>query len=245
MSWLKISALLALLWPACSPFKADVEHEIGNSDAGASNEGGAAGAAAGDAAVSGEAGASGDPGFHGEAGTNGEAGAAGALDSGGSSGNTSTGTSGGGGLSSGGACQISLCSAGKIETATQPCGACETGKQTRTRACSADQCSWSAWSAWSTCAGVTAACTPGQTTACANGDSCGQRVCSNSCTWGSCEPKVAGGCLRIRAGHTDEGSNYRCCGSAGHWQFCNSSCKWNTSCASCAKGSPDYCTECY
>ena len=233
MKWLQIPALLALLYPACEAFRAAPGDDVdGGSEAGASGETGATG----QAGANSEAGASGEPGFNGEAG---EAGAAGVAGSGGS------GESANGGMSGGGACQMSLCSTTQVDTATQACGACKTGKQTRTRTCSSDQCSWGAWSAWSACTGVSAACTPGETSACTNGDSCGQRVCSDACSWGGCTPKVAGGCLRIRAGHTDEGSNYRCCGAAGHWQFCNSSCKWNTSCASCAKGSPDFCTECY
>ena len=239
MDRLKIAALLALLYPACVTFTASSEHDGGAGDAGA------------ESADAGSAGASAEAGAVGEAGEGGGAGASSAGTSalGGSGGDSSVGgsgnVSGSGGMSAGGACQMSLCQAGKVDTATQACGACQTGKQSHTRTCNADQCSWSAWSAWSECSGVTAACTPGATTACTNKDSCGQRVCSSTCTWSACQPKVAGGCLRIREGHTDEGSNYRCCGSAGHWQFCNSSCKWNTSCAACAKGSPDYCTECY
>ncbi len=126
------------------------------------------------------------------------------------------------------------CTAGQVETAKQPCGACGSGTQTRSRTCS-ETCAWGAWNDWGACGGVTAACTPGQTTSCPNGDSCGERVCSSTCTWGGCVPKIAGGCLRIGPGHTDEGSNFHCCGS-GKWQFCLSTCHWSSSCESCGSG---------
>jgi len=135
------------------------------------------------------------------------------------------------------------CTPGKVELATQECGACNSGKQTRTRTCSADGCGFGAWSAWSACAGQTAACTPGATTACSPADSCGQRVCSNSCTWGGCQPKQPAGCLRRRGGTQEEGSNYRCCGGS-KWQFCLPSCSWSDSCVSCSQGAPDYCADC-
>jgi len=124
------------------------------------------------------------------------------------------------------------CSQGQVETAQQACGACNTGKQSRSRSCSADTCTWGAWGAWGACGGVTATCSPGQTSACSNGDSCGQRVCNSKCGWDACTSKISGGCLRIGPGHTDEGSNFRCCGS-GEWQFCLSTCHWSTSCEAC------------
>jgi hypothetical protein len=136
------------------------------------------------------------------------------------------------------------CEGGDVESETVPCGACNTGNQTRTRCCDATTCVWSTWSEFGACTGVTAACTPQQTTACANGDSCGHRVCTDSCTWGACQPISAGGCLRIRAGHTDMGSNFRCCG-VGHWQFCLPNCTWSAQCDPCAEGAPNYCSECY
>lgn len=132
-----------------------------------------------------------------------------------------------------------LCTPGQTETQTEACGACNTGRRTRTRTCSSTTCGWGAWGAWSACGGVTAACTPGQTTACSPADSCGQRVCSASCTWGGCVPRVANGCLRRRGGTQEEGSNFRCCGD-GRWQFCLPSCQWSADCAAC---SPDFC-EC-
>ena len=124
------------------------------------------------------------------------------------------------------------CAPGQVEMGQQACGACSTGKQTRSRTCSGDTCTWGAWGAWGACGGVTAACTPGQTSACSNGDSCGQRVCNSKCAWDGCTPKISGGCLRIGPGHTDEGSNFRCCGSD-KWQFCLSTCHWSTSCEAC------------
>jgi len=136
------------------------------------------------------------------------------------------------------------CEPGNVENEMQPCGACNSGVQTRSRSCDPESCSWSGWSEYGACTGVTAACTPGATTACANGDSCGHRVCTAACTWSGCQPRTAGGCLRIRAGHTDEGSNYRCCGT-GAWQFCLSSCTWSAQCAGCSAGAPDYCSDCY
>jgi hypothetical protein len=136
------------------------------------------------------------------------------------------------------------CEAGDVETETLPCGACNTGTQARTRSCDAAMCVWSTWSEFGACTGVTAACTPQQTTGCENGDSCGHRVCTDSCTWGACQPISPGGCLRIRAGHTDMGSNFRCCGVGG-WQFCLPSCTWSAQCAPCTEGAPDYCSECY
>lgn len=137
------------------------------------------------------------------------------------------------------------CSPGQRQSEQRACGACNTGQQTRTRSCAADGCSWGAWSAWSGCGGVTAACTPNQTTSCANGDECGHRVCSSSCSWGPCVPRIANGCLRIREGHTDQGSNYRCCGGGGHWQFCLPDCRWSNDCVACTEGAPNFCTECY
>lgn len=138
-----------------------------------------------------------------------------------------------------------VCMAGQLQKEQRACGACNTGNQARTRSCTPDGCGWGAWSAWSGCTGVTAACTPNQTTSCSNGDDCGQRVCSDACTWGACEPKVAGGCLRIGEGHTDQGSNYRCCNGGKHWQFCLPDCHWSTDCSPCTQGAPNFCSDCY
>jgi hypothetical protein len=137
-----------------------------------------------------------------------------------------------------GPCQgaASVCAAGQKQTQQQACGACNTGTQTRTRSCAADGCSWGGWSAWGACGGVSAPCTPNQTTGCENGDECGHRVCSASCSWGACTPKVSNGCLRIGPGHTDQGSNYQCC-SSGHWQFCLPDCHWSTDCSACGASS--------
>jgi hypothetical protein len=159
---------------------------------------------------------------------------------GGEAGASTAGAGGANGCSLAGAC-----TAGASETVMQACGACGTGKQSHTHVCSPDTCTWGPWSDWTACGGVTAACTPGDTMACANGDSCGQRVCSSSCTWGGCAPKVSGGCLRIGDGHTNEGSNYRCCGGGGHWEFCLPDCHWSADCVSCTEGAPNYCSDCY
>jgi hypothetical protein len=143
------------------------------------------------------------------------------------------------------ACATRVCEPGERQMEPRMCGACNTGKQTRTRSCASDGCSWGPWGAWSACGGVTAACTPKQTTSCANGDDCGHRVCTDSCTWGACQPIVAGGCLRIGEGHTDQGSNYRCCNGGKHWQFCLPDCRWSTDCSPCTEGAPNFCSDCY
>lgn len=125
------------------------------------------------------------------------------------------------------------CMPGQTQTETQACGACGLGTQTRTRTCDASSCDWGPWSAWSSCSGG-GACTPGSTRACANGDPCGHEVCTSSCTWGACEPRTPGGCLRIRPGTSGPpGNNYRCCPLGGGdlgWQFCLPSCVWSTDC---------------
>jgi hypothetical protein len=120
------------------------------------------------------------------------------------------------------------------ETAEEAC--CATGKRTRSRKCDPVTCQWGAFSDWSSCAGVQAACTPGDKTACTNKDPCGNRVCTSACAWGECVPKSGNACVCIRDGHTDCGSNYRCgTGShAGQWQFCLSdSCEWSTDWENC------------
>jgi hypothetical protein len=137
------------------------------------------------------------------------------------------------------------CVAGSEETDVQPCGACDTGKQTRVRTCSTESCSWSTWMNVGSCTDVTAACKEGDTSACDNGDSCGQRVCSAACEWSACQPKKADGCLRIRKGQSVEGSNYRCCNGTGHWQFCLPDCTWSTACTACSEGEPNFCSDCY
>jgi hypothetical protein len=133
-------------------------------------------------------------------------------------------------------CAAPECELGATDMQMAACGACGTGTLTRTRSCDADGC----WQPFvdGACTGVTAACTPADTTACENGDSCGQRVCSDACTWGACEPIMPDGCLRIRAGHTDQGSNYRCCGDM-QWQFCLPDCTWSVDCRACTN-----CSDC-
>ncbi len=122
------------------------------------------------------------------------------------------------------------CAPGDSDTDTRACGACGSGTQTRTRSCDAATCRWGSWGSFGTCGGASG-CAPGETRACANGDSCGHEVCQSDCSWGGCEPIHE--CLRIRPGTTGpEGNNYRCCGSDA-WQFCLPSCYWSTDCAAC------------
>lgn len=139
-----------------------------------------------------------------------------------------------------GACEgggSSVCTPGATDTQTEACGNCGSGSRSRSRTCDAATCDWGAYGAWSACSGATG-CAPGATRACPNGDSCGQQVCSSSCTWPSaCTPTVPGGCLRIRPGTTGPaGNNYRCCdiappaGGDQGWQFCLSTCQWSTMC---------------
>jgi hypothetical protein len=125
------------------------------------------------------------------------------------------------------------CMPGATETDTQSCGNCGTGRQSRTRTCNATSCTWDPWSSFGGCSGG-GACAPGETRGCSNGDSCGVERCSGTCAWGSCEPRDAGGCLRIRPGTSGPaGNNYRCCrlsSTVEGWQFCLSSCTWSTAC---------------
>ena len=123
------------------------------------------------------------------------------------------------------------CSPGATESDMRACGNCNSGRETRTRSCDAATCMWGAWSAFGACTGASG-CAPGATMGCANGDSCGHRVCQGDCTWGGCEARVQ--CLRIRPGTSGpEGNNWRCCGSS-RWQFCLPSCTWSTDCVSCS-----------
>lgn len=125
------------------------------------------------------------------------------------------------------------CAPGETSSETDMCGNCNLGRRTRTRSCDPATCMWGAFGPYSACSGG-GACSPGATRGCANGDSCGHEVCSSSCNWGSCQPRTAGGCLRIRPGTMGpEGNNYRCCG-ASRWQFCLASCSWSTDCATCS-----------
>jgi hypothetical protein len=123
------------------------------------------------------------------------------------------------------------CAPGQTETDMRACGNCNSGVESRTRSCDAATCTWGAWSGFGACTGASG-CSPGATTGCANGDSCGHRVCRSDCTYGGCQPIRE--CLRIRPGTSGpEGNNWRCCGSS-RWQFCLPSCYWSTDCASCS-----------
>lgn len=233
MKWRRAPVLCLLLLPACSLLVQNEEFFDG-----ASKNGGAAGladSAAGDSSVAGgvssaDAGASASDSMGGAGDADsagGASGASGDSSSGGTSGSSGGNISAGGGAAP--ACDKPICTPNMVYSEKQTC--CSTGQQTHTHVCSADGCSFGAWSTWGACS-VAATCVPGTTEACANKDSCGQRVCSASCAWGACAPKTADGCLRIGPDHTDEGSNYKCCGS-GKWTFCLSTCKWSTTCEAC------------
>jgi hypothetical protein len=146
-------------------------------------------------------------------GTGGAAGVAGA------GGQVDGGTGGSAGAAGAGGC-TGECAPGQVQDAN--CGNC--GSKTRT--CNAS-CAWGAFSA---CIGegqckpgdLGAACmcsTYGGSTTC-----CGVQVCGTGCDW-SCELKAGAEC------DWKAGANWRCCGP-NSWQFCLSSCKWQTTCAS-------------
>lgn len=128
----------------------------------------------------------------------------------------------------------SECTPGATEMRSQACpGACG-GTQQSVRSCDGASCRWGAWGPWGACSGGGGACASGATRACSNGDSCGVERCSASCSWGACEPRDVGGCLRIRPGTVGPaGNNYQCCPLSGGdqgWQFCLATCRWSTSC---------------
>ena len=114
-----------------------------------------------------------------------------------------------------------VCGPGQTDTAD--CGNCGTKTRSCTNSCT--------WGAYGSCAGE-GECAPGttgpscmcstygSTTAC-----CGVQKCTNSCTWGACALKTGAEC------DWESGSNWRCCGT-NSWQFCLSTCKWSTACAS-------------
>ncbi|HEX2659376.1 MAG TPA: hypothetical protein VHU40_13930, partial [Polyangia bacterium] len=195
----------------------------GRSAGGAGGEGGSVQAAGGKAGSAGGAG-----------GTTKSVGGAGGGGKGvGGAGGATKGAGGAGGAPKGAGGATASCPAGTanpctpnmVDTVEEAC--CATGKRTQSRKCDPTTCQWGSFGAWSACS-VQAECTPGAKSACTNSDPCGNRVCSNACTWGACVPKAADGCLCIRSGHTDCGSNYRC-GTGSHdgqWQFClKSSCE--------------------
>jgi hypothetical protein len=73
-------------------------------------------------------------------------------------------------------------------------------------------------------------CNPGDKTTTGCTDPCAEKVCSNSCTFGSCGLKSGAKCLY------ESGTNFQCCG-ADHWQFCNKdTCDWYA-CQACSAGS--------
>jgi hypothetical protein len=121
------------------------------------------------------------------------------------------------------------CVPGETDTQMEPC--CTTGMRFRTRSCDRTTCRWGPFGDDGDCSGGTG-CEPGTTMPCPNGDSCGQVVCEEDCSWGPCEPVVQ--CLRIRPGTAGpEGNNYQCCGAA-QWQFCLPDCTWSLDCEPCS-----------
>ncbi len=130
------------------------------------------------------------------------------------------------------------CTPGETEDVMMSCGACGTGTETDTRTCG-DDCQWGDFVAGSCMGG--GRCMPGEVTSCNNDDPCGERTCRADCTFGPCRPKSGAQCLRIAPGGTTLGTNYRCCGSAYHWEYCISGCVWSGVCNPCdpVVGCPD------
>jgi hypothetical protein len=54
---------------------------------------------------------------------------------------------------------------------------------------------------------------------------CGTSVCGTDCAWGACALKSDSEC------DWQGGNHWRCCGT-NSWQYCLSTCKWSTACAS-------------
>lgn len=215
---------------------------------------GAAGASESDSQVTGAAGvgSGGEGGLDASAGAGGEAHAA-STESAGDAGSSVTGDPGSSNTTGAGASSASattsaagtgsgggstICNPGPEPEAEQGC--CSTGTRTRTVTLDAANCAYDL-SEWSACS-VPETCHQGETKNCDNGDSCGVVRCNDQCAWGVCEPKVAGGCLRIRIPNNKEGTNYECC-APGAWHFCLPECVWPVRCEECTTGPPDYC-EC-
>jgi hypothetical protein len=77
------------------------------------------------------------------------------------------------------------CSPDDEETVEQPCGLCNTGRQTRKRTCSAS-CAWEPWSDWAACQGVTAQCEPNHWQCCRTG--AWEWCRASTCMWsGDCD----------------------------------------------------------
>jgi hypothetical protein len=212
---------------------------------------GAAGASGSDSQLAGAAGggAGGEGGLDASAGAGGEDHSA-STENGSGGGSTVTGNAGtssttGEGASSaaattgaagtGGGGGTMICDPGPEPETEQAC--CGTGTRTRTVTLDAGNCTYNLGE-WSACS-VPETCQPGATKNCDNNDSCGIVRCNDQCAWGVCEPKVAGGCLRIRIPNNTEGTNYECC-APGAWHFCLPECVWPVRCEAC---DPDFC-EC-
>lgn len=133
-----------------------------------------------------------------------------------------------------GACTMegsSECMDGEVQTEERACGNCNFGRQSRTRTCSAS-CSWGPWSDFSACSGG-GMCAPGETRSCeGRASTCTQQVCGATCVWGGCGLLPGAQCDYVSAGGT-AGGRYRCCG-ASRWQFCMSTCQWDTACTTCS-----------
>jgi len=143
-----------------------------------------------------------------------------------------------GGMDSGPACE---CMPGETEDQMMPCGNCDTGTQTDTRTCATD-CTWGDFVVGA-CMGASG-CAPGSSAACDNGEPCGEKTCGADCRWGGCELTPGNECFRIGPGHTDPGTNFRCCGTY-MWQYCLDSggrCVWSGACADCLMTSCPMCT---
>ncbi len=103
------------------------------------------------------------------------------------------------------------------DTRTEECGSCGS----RSQVCG-DDCRWGDWTS---CSGERD-CAPGAVdySFC---DDCTQRTCDDFCRWGPCDVRPGLECQwRL-------GTNWRCCGGGGRWQWCLSSCMWSTECVDC------------
>jgi len=218
----------------------------GDGRAGAGGEGRAGAGGDGRAGAGGQAPAAGGNGGRGGAAAGGRPGAGGGSGAGGaaaSGGGGAGGMRGGGGApGSGGATAgcpsttVNPCVPNMVDTQHETC--CEKGTRTHSRTCNPTTCEWGSFGAWSSCS-VAAACDPGKTSACANNDPCGNRVCSGACQWGGCVPKAGAECLYLNPDTNVPGADWRC-GSganAGKSNFCLSDCNWSNTwdmeCSSC------------
>jgi hypothetical protein len=140
---------------------------------------------------------------------------------------------------------LTPCSPNERDSEQKPCGACNSGVQTRSRSCLPELCDWSPWSAWGTCSNVTAVCTPGDREIdvrgcglCNTGQQSRSRVCSSACAWDAWS--AWGTCGGVTA--ECEPDHWRCC-SSGAWEWCRAStCMWSGACDATSCASSPYCT---